>query len=321
MTACWPNDSGLADLVERERELADALAAAREGTGRLVFIRGEAGIGKSRLLEAAAGQAAASGMCVLTARGLEFERDFPFGVALQLLEPPLATASPSRRAELLAAAAAAAPLFAGEELTGLADGVDRSYAFVHGLRRLAGHLVAQPGGEGDRPVLVAVDDGQWADVPSLRFLIRLAGDLRTLPIAVMVAVRDGDHPANESFLRTLAGPASELRPGRLSPPGVAAVVSAACPGAAPEFCQACARASDGNPFYLTEIVKGGPGGRHTRHRPWRRRDQRAGAGVGAALGPAAAGPCARRGVDPGRRGGRTGRRRHTGPGLGAGRAG
>ena len=258
MTTCCPNDAGLADLVERERELgelADALAAAREGTGRLVFIRGEAGVGKSRLLEAAAGQAAASGMCVLSARGLEFERDFPFGVALQLLEPPLATASPSRRAELMAAAAAAAPLFAGEELTGLADGVDRSYAFVHGLRRLAGHLVAPPGGEGDRPALVVVDDGQWADVPSLRFLIRLAGDLRTLPIAVVVAVRDGDHPANEGFLRTLAVPASELRPGRLSPPGVAAVVSAACPGAAPEFCQACARASDGNPFYLTEIVK------------------------------------------------------------------
>ena len=248
-----------ADLVERERELAEllgALARARAGTGRLVVISGEAGVGKSRLLEAAADQARMSGMDVLAGRGLEFERDFPFGVALQLLEPPVAAAGPGRRAGLLAGAAAAVALFEGSEVTGLADGVDHSYAFVHGLRRLAGNLIAPPGGAQARPVLVAVDDAQWADVMSLRFLIRLAADLEALPAAVVVATRDGDHDANASFLRRLAASAAhELRPGRLSPSAVAAVVGAAYPRAAPEFWQACARASGGNPFYLHEIVK------------------------------------------------------------------
>ncbi|HET9971772.1 MAG TPA: AAA family ATPase [Streptosporangiaceae bacterium] len=253
------DDMAPADLVERERELEEllgALASACTGAGRLVVISGGAGVGKSRLLDVAADQARVSGMDVLAGRGLEFERDFPFGVALQLLEPPLAAADPARRAGLLAGAAAAAALFEGSEVTGLADGVDHSYAFVHGLRRLAGNLIAPPGGTQARPVLVAVDDAQWADVMSLRFLIRLAADLKTLPAAILVATRDSDHDANASFLRRLAASADhELRLGRLSPQAVAAVVCAAYAGAAPEFWQACARASGGNPFYLHEIVK------------------------------------------------------------------
>ena len=248
-----------ADLAERERELeelAGALAAARAGTGRLVVIQGEAGVGKSRLLDAAARQARASGMDVLAARGLEFERDCPFGVALQMLEPSLAAAEPGQRASLLAGAAPAAALFEGREVAGLADGVDRSFAFVHGLRRLVGNLIAlPPGGAQARPMLLTVDDAQWADVLSLRFLIRLAADLSTLPAAVVVAARYGEHDANAGLLRKLASAAHELRPGRLSPQAVAAVVTAACPGAAPEFCRACADASGGNPFYLHEMLK------------------------------------------------------------------
>ncbi len=258
MSASSVNYAAPADLVEREREieeLFEVLTAARTGTGRLVVISGEAGVGKSRLLDAAADQARESGMVVLAGRGLEFARDFPFGVALQLLEPPLAAADPALRADLLAGAAAAAARFEGSEVTGLADGVDHSYAFVHGLRRLAGNLIAPHGGDQARPALVAVDDAQWADALSLRFLIRLGADLNTLPVAIVVALRDGDDGPYPNFQRKLAGAARELRPGRLSPQGVTAVVRAAYTEAAPEFCRACARASGGNPFYLHEIVK------------------------------------------------------------------
>ncbi|MGP0026072.1 MAG: ATP-binding protein, partial [Streptosporangiaceae bacterium] len=183
--------AGPADLAERERELeelAGALAAARAGTGRLVVIQGEAGVGKSRLLDAAAGQARASGMGVLSARGLEFERDYPFGVALQMLEPSLAAAEPGQRASLRAGAGVAAALVEGREVAGPADGMDHSHALVDGLRRLVVNLIAPPpGGAQARPMLLTVDDAQWADVLSLRFLIRLAADLSTLPAAVVVA--------------------------------------------------------------------------------------------------------------------------------------
>jgi hypothetical protein len=61
-------------LLERDGELAeidDALAAARSGSGRLVIVRGVAGIGKSGLLRAARERARAQGMLVLSAAGLE----------------------------------------------------------------------------------------------------------------------------------------------------------------------------------------------------------------------------------------------------------
>lgn len=257
MSASFADDTLRADLVEREREfeeLLQAMAAARTGIGRLVLISGEAGVGKSKLLKVATDLARASGLGVLAARGLEFERDFPFGVALQLLEPPLAAAGPAERTGLLAGAAAATALFEGSEVRGLADGVDHSYAFVHGLRRLAVNMIAPPG-EDARPALVAVDDAQWADTLSLRFLIRLTADLSTLPVVMVLATRDWDDGQNATFLRKLASGARELRLRRLSPRGVATVVGAAYPRAAPEFWQACARASDGNPFYLHEIVR------------------------------------------------------------------
>jgi predicted ATPase len=76
-------------MVEREADvgrLGDAVARAAAGEGAFVLAEGPAGIGKSRLLEAAREQAEEAGMNVLTARGGELERDFPYGVARQLFE-------------------------------------------------------------------------------------------------------------------------------------------------------------------------------------------------------------------------------------------
>jgi predicted ATPase len=69
-------------LLERERELAelDALIAeATDGRGGCAVVEGPAGIGKSALL-AQARSRADGGMAVVSARGSELEREFPFGV-------------------------------------------------------------------------------------------------------------------------------------------------------------------------------------------------------------------------------------------------
>ena len=76
-------------LVERERELQQLAGLVRDalgGDGRTALIEGPAGIGKSRLLQEARRQAAEQGALVLSARGGELERDFPFGVVRQLFE-------------------------------------------------------------------------------------------------------------------------------------------------------------------------------------------------------------------------------------------
>ena len=120
-------------LVEREREL-DALDDARRGArrrGRGRAGQGEAGIGKSQLLTAA--RSAASGFEVLTARASELERDFPFGLVRQLLEPPLATAAGADRTELLSGAAALAERVLAPEAAGQAVAGDPSFGALHGL--------------------------------------------------------------------------------------------------------------------------------------------------------------------------------------------
>jgi len=77
-------------LLERSPELDELVAgleATREGAGRLVVVEGVAGIGKTRLLAAARETAGRTGVRALSARGTELERDFPFALVRQLLEP------------------------------------------------------------------------------------------------------------------------------------------------------------------------------------------------------------------------------------------
>src|SRR5919198_2542442 len=102
-------------LVELEREVA-ALAALLDalpgGEGRVAWIEGPAGIGKSTLLAEERRHAADAGVQVLAARGSELEREFPFGVVRQLFEA--VGTDPERRARVLAGAAPPAGAGFGE---------------------------------------------------------------------------------------------------------------------------------------------------------------------------------------------------------------
>lgn len=236
-----------------------ALAAARAGTGRLVVVDGAAGLGKSTVLAVAREHAGRAGMRVLSASGLELERDFAFGLALRLLEPPLAVLSPPEQDRLLSGPArGAAALFDGRTAGALADGVDHGAALVHALRTLTVRVAAAAGvrtpGAG---LLITVDDGHWSDVSSLRLLIHLAGGIAAVPMAIVVSVRPGSPQAPTELLERLrAQPTAVLC--QLDPLGeqaAAVLVAESYPQPAPEFITACARASGGNPFYLRELLE------------------------------------------------------------------
>src|SRR5262249_26699633 len=178
-------------LLERDGELDElqsALADAARGDGRLVVIEGEAGIGKSRLLEAASEAAERAGMQVLSCRGTELEREFPFGMVAQLFGSPVRDLDDAERDEVLdEAAQPAAPLVG---LRPAATEVEQpgavSFQVLTALFWLTSNLAERA------PLLLAVDAAQWSDRASLRFLAFLPPRLGDLPVAVAVAVRTGE---------------------------------------------------------------------------------------------------------------------------------
>jgi hypothetical protein len=100
-------------ILDREHEIAvitEVLDEAVHGHGRFLVIEGDAGIGKTRLLEYARTLAAERGLRVLSARGSELESEFAFGIVRQLFEAQVA-APPERVALLSGSAAGAAPVF------------------------------------------------------------------------------------------------------------------------------------------------------------------------------------------------------------------
>ncbi|HEX8123777.1 MAG TPA: AAA family ATPase [Solirubrobacteraceae bacterium] len=243
-------------LLEREAELSElesALADAARGAGRLVVLEGPAGIGKTRLLRAARDRAAEAGMRVLAARGSELERDFPFGVVRQLLEPAVHAAGAPEREELLAGAARPAAPLVGDAAGPEARDVfaDPSFATLNALYWLVSNLAETA------PLLLAVDDAHWADSASLRFLRFLLPRLDDLPVLLVVTARPDDPAADAALLAQLSADAGArlVRPQPLSPGPVAELVRAELgPQADAAFCAACHEVTAGNPFLLRELL-------------------------------------------------------------------
>lgn len=133
---------------------------------------------------------------------------------------------------------------------GQAGDADGLFLALHGLYWLAVNL-AEPG------LAVVVDDLQWADAMSLRWLVYLAARVEGLPILVAAAVRAGEPAGEERLLAAFTGSerARTLRPAALSVAAVGSLVSRRLGAAAPAFVAACHRATAGNPFMVTELLE------------------------------------------------------------------
>ena len=226
-------------VLERDGELAaigglveDVLA----GRGGLVLVEGDAGIGKTTLVRALRDLAGGRALVTSAVRAAELERELAFGVARDLLVPLVG-----------AATAAAAPVLSPDAP---ATGAD-FFAVLHGLY----WSVAERASRG--PLLLAVDDAQWCDLPSLRFLAYLARRLDGLPVALLVASRPvALDPVRGDVLDALAREpgARLLRPAPLSRPGVRSLIVDALGTPDARFEDACRTATGGNPFLLGELL-------------------------------------------------------------------
>src|SRR5215475_1816274 len=229
-------------LLERERELEtlrDGLDHACAGEGTLLLIEGPAGAGKTVLAREARAAAERARIMPLEARGSELEQPFAFGVVRQLLEPVIR--KESGHTDLFAGAAGpAARLFEPGERRSLDAGA--GFEALHSLYWLVVNMADQA------PVLVLVDDCQWADVDSLRFLAYLAQRIEGLPVTMLLTGRPPDGGGDEAgtlWVQLASRPAAAA---------VTLVRERLGADAAEEFCRACHTATGGNPLFLRELL-------------------------------------------------------------------
>ncbi|MFD5417500.1 AAA family ATPase [Streptomyces sp. NPDC127069] len=168
-------ETNSAGLVGREEERAQLEAFVKSATGQALVLRGEAGVGKSALLDHAAALAAQEGRVVLRAAGVEAESALPYAGLHQFLHPLLsATARPEGDASgaEFDAAFGGTP---GQPPSAMALGI----AVLRLLMRTRGR----------RPPLLVLDDGQWLDDASADVCGFVGRRLAGGPVKLLVAVR------------------------------------------------------------------------------------------------------------------------------------
>jgi DNA-binding CsgD family transcriptional regulator len=251
-------------FVDRRKELSvieKELARTRDQSGSVVFVGGEAGIGKSRLICELAGRAERDGMTVVVGECLPLgDGELPYAPVVEALRSLIAQQEGSELEAVLG--------FVCEELSGL----------LPELPSGRGHVTSAPAGEGcqahlfeqvlallaraarARPLVLVVEDFQWADRSTcdlLAFLIRAA---RREPIALIITYRSDElrrrHPLRHCMLeleRTGKAIRVELPPFTRSEvrEQVAAILDQ--PPPAPLVDRLLER-SEGNPFFTEELL-------------------------------------------------------------------
>lgn len=221
-------------LIGREAELVrlDRLVEGLfDGHGGALLVRGEAGVGKSALLEELRARALRRGACVLWAHGVESEAELAFSGLHDLLAPLVGELDglPAPQAVVLASALALTAPQPGDRLA-------VCVATLSLLNRCAAR----------RPLLAVVDDLPWLDSSSrecVLFAARRAGGL----VLLVLGGRDRDLPSGTAGL-------PELRLGPLARPDAFRLLGEAAPDLVAPVAAAVADAAAGNPLALIELA-------------------------------------------------------------------
>lgn len=238
-------------LVERDAEVAaitGALSRLTRGQGGVLAFEGPAGIGKTRLLSVLRERAVESGAAVLDARAGMLEREFGFGVVRQLFDAVAAGDPPpvAARAVFGGEIATAEPAFGGGAAPASGDGL---FSALSGLFQYTASLATRG------PLVLCIDDLQWSDTASLRFVAYLTRRIAGFRVLVAATVRAGEPDSDELLLGEIGqDPATvAVQPRPLSGDGTAALVAAALGGDA-ALAAACQDVTAGNPLLLGQLL-------------------------------------------------------------------
>ena len=228
-------------LVGRESEMALLTGLIREasrGRGGSLLIEGEPGVGKSALVQAAVAQAPEAGCQVFWGAGDELGQALPllpFLDGLRVREP---SANPRRdtivrllRGEISADRGADVPAVLAEQLLAL---ITEQCAV--------------------RPVILVIDDLQWADQASVTLWGRLARSARQVPLLLVGMMRPVPQRDDLLALRRAADDAARLELAGLTGAAVADLVATLAGGKPDDDLLRLAGGAAGNPLYVAELV-------------------------------------------------------------------
>jgi DNA-binding CsgD family transcriptional regulator len=244
---------GPAPLVGRRDEIAAitaAVAALSSGRSGAIALRGEPGIGKTRLLEELRRRSDAQGMAFLSGRASELERELPFAVCIDALADRAAEIGADRLQRLVGdQAAELAPVAPGVDGLGAAAGLqDERYRTHRAVRALLEAL-------GSRQKLVlALDDLHWADDASLELVAHV---LRRPPRrGVLIALAYRPAPARPVLATAVAAATRDAGLAELTVAPLTRSESDALLGDLPGPARdAIFAEGGGNPFYLQELAR------------------------------------------------------------------
>jgi class 3 adenylate cyclase/tetratricopeptide (TPR) repeat protein len=265
------SNTAVSPFVGRSAELGQMRAildASRAGAGQIVVVRGEAGIGKSRLVERLAEDARARGYAVHKALVLDFGtgkgQDAIRALARGLVGAP---AGADRNARAAAADTAQArgwvadvdrPLLDDLLDLGAATGgrtlVEAMDPATRAMRRCGVLTALLRGASAAAPCLIVVEDVHWADGPTLADIAALGAPLGSLPAVLVLTTRlDGDPltPAWRAGLGTTPLTTLDLRPlGRQEAADLARTIARS--NAA--LVDNCVERAEGNPLFLVQLL-------------------------------------------------------------------
>ncbi|WP_436534999.1 helix-turn-helix transcriptional regulator [Actinoplanes sp. HUAS TT8] len=225
-------------MIGRERELAELvelLNAGRTGEATTVVVRGEAGIGKSTLLDALERAAVDIGFQTFVSVGVQSEASIGMAGLHQLLHGAFdrVDALPPQQRDALRSAFGLGPDVSPDRLV-------LSVAVLSLLEDLAG----------DRPLLLVLEDVQWLDEPSLGMIGFVARRLRDVPVLIVASCRD-EPPAPLSTMRL-----PEMTLGRLPDDAAAELLGSSNPALDPAARAMVLDEAEGNPLALIELARG-----------------------------------------------------------------
>lgn len=257
-------------LIGRARQfdsIIERLEESRGHKGTVILVSGEAGIGKSRLVNETKTYAADKGLTILQGNCFEPDRALPYAPFLDLLRTFILTLSPKQisqefgtnsaeMVQLIPELAGSLPDFLYSPTSDPESEKHRLFqALTQFFIRQLGKINSQAG------LLIIIEDLHWGDDTSLEFLLHLVRRIESLPITLLVTYRnDETNPSLDKLLSALNRQrlAIEIHLQALTASELDALMRAIFELDHPvraEFLETIHALTEGNPFFTEEILK------------------------------------------------------------------